>query len=184
MALLRMGPDDTVRREIQEIETAGQRAVALTGQLLAFSRKQVIQPTVLNLNTVVAELSRMLQRLIGEDIELVSDFDPELGFVKADRGQIEQIIMNLAVNARDAMPEGGKLIIETSNLELEEDDAVECIAPLRGSYVKLSISDTGVGMNSETKSRIFEPFFTTKEQGKGTGLGLSTVYGIVKQSGG
>ena len=184
MALLRMGPDDKARREIQEIETAGQRAAALTGQLLAFSRKQVIQPTVLNLNIVVAELSRMLQRLIGEDIELVSDFDPELGFVKADRGQIEQIIMNLAVNARDAMPEGGKLIIETSNLELEEGDTAEGIALPTGSYVKLSISDTGVGMNPETKSRIFEPFFTTKEQGKGTGLGLSTVYGIVKQSGG
>jgi PAS domain S-box-containing protein len=184
MALLRLPSEDPLRKDIQEIETAGQRAASLTSQLLAFSRRQVIQPKVLDLNTVVADLSNMLQRLIGEDIELHNSLDSEIGFVKADRGQIEQIVMNLAVNARDAMPEGGKLTIETRGVELDENYASEHLDVCSGPHVMLAITDTGTGMDKETESRIFEPFFTTKEQGKGTGLGLSTVYGIVKQSGG
>jgi two-component system cell cycle sensor histidine kinase/response regulator CckA len=184
MALLRMNPEDSMRREIQEIETAGQRAASLTGQLLAFSRRQVIQPIVLNLNAVVNDLSKMLQRLIGEDVALINDLDRQLGLVKADRGQIEQIVMNLAINARDAMPAGGRLTIETSNVELPGESSGEALSLAPGRYAMLTMTDTGVGMESGTKSRIFEPFFTTKEKGKGTGLGLSTVYGIVKQSGG
>jgi PAS domain S-box-containing protein len=184
MALLRLPSEDPLRKDIQEIETAGQRAASLTSQLLAFSRRQVIQPKVLDLNTVVADLSKMLQRVIGEDIELDSCLDSEIGFVKADRGQIEQIIMNLAVNARDAMPGGGKLTIETSTVGLDEDYVSEHIDVRPGPHIMLAMTDTGTGMDKETESRIFEPFFTTKEQGKGTGLGLSTVYGIVKQGSG
>jgi PAS domain S-box-containing protein len=179
----RLGPDPALRGPAQEIAGASQRASTLTRQLLAFSRKQMLAPKILDLNEVVTENLKMLTRVIGEDIDLVMVPAPELGAVRADAGQIDQVIMNLAVNARDAMPSGGKLTIETSNISLDEDYA-RYHAPLRpGDYVILSISDTGLGMDSDTQSHIFEPFFTTKGT-KGTGLGLSTVYGIVKQSGG
>lgn len=184
LALGRLHKEDSMRKELEEIERAGQRAAALTGQLLAFSRRQVLQPKVLDLNSVVDDLGKMLHRLIGEDVELEIRLDPELGHVKADRGQIDQIIMNLAVNSRDAMPEGGKLTIETSNVELDDSYASEHVDARTGRHVMLAISDNGSGMDKQTRSRIFDPFFTTKELGKGTGLGLSTVYGIVKQSGG
>jgi CheY-like chemotaxis protein len=179
----RLGPDPALRGPAQEIAGASQRASSLTRQLLAFSRKQMLAPKVLDLNGVVTENLKMLTRVIGEDIDLVMVPAPALGAVRADAGQIDQVIMNLAVNARDAMPSGGKLTIETSNVSLDEEYA-RFHAPLRpGDYVMLAISDTGLGMDSETQSHIFEPFFTTKGP-KGTGLGLSTVYGIVKQSGG
>jgi len=178
-----LGPDPALRAPAQEIASAAERASSLTRQLLAFSRKQMLAPKVLDLNTVVTENLKMLTRMIGEDIDLVMVPGANLGRVRADSGQIEQVIMNLAVNARDAMPTGGKLTIETSNVSLDEDYA-RFHAPLRpGEYVMVAISDTGMGMDAETQSRIFEPFFTTKGV-KGTGLGLSTVYGIVKQSGG
>ena len=181
--LERLGPDPALRGPAQEIAGASQRASSLTRQLLAFSRKQMLAPKILDLNGVVTENLKMLTRVIGEDIDLVMVPASSLGAVRADAGQIDQVIMNLAVNARDAMPSGGKLTIETSNVSLDEDYA-RFHAPLRpGDYVMLSISDTGLGMDSETQSHIFEPFFTTKGP-KGTGLGLSTVYGIVKQSGG
>ena len=179
----RLGPDPALRGPAQEIASAAVRATSLTRQLLAFSRKQMLAPKILDLNSVVTENLKMLNRMIGEDIELMMVPAADLGTVRADAGQIEQVIMNLAVNARDAMPAGGKLTIETSNVSLDEDYA-RFHAPLRpGNYVMLAISDTGAGMDSETQSHIFEPFFTTKGP-KGTGLGLSTVYGIVKQSGG
>jgi len=179
----RLGPDPALRGPAQEISSAAERASSLTRQLLAFSRKQMLAPKILDLNAVVTENLKMLTRVIGEDIDLVMVPAPSLGAVKADAGQIEQVIMNLAVNARDAMPSGGKLTIETSNVSLDEEDS-RFHAPLKpGDYVLLTISDTGAGMDSETQSHIFEPFFTTKGP-KGTGLGLSTVYGIVKQSGG
>ena len=179
----RLGPDPALRAPAQEIASASDRASALTRQLLAFSRKQMLAPKVLDLNGVLTENLKMLRRMIGEDIDLVMVPGANLGRVRADAGQIEQVIMNLAVNARDAMPTGGKLTIETSNVDLDED-YVRIHAPLRpGEYVMVAISDTGMGMDAETQSRIFEPFFTTKGV-KGTGLGLSTVYGIVKQSGG
>ncbi len=179
----RLGPEPELRAPAQEIASAAGRASALTRQLLAFSRKQMLAPKILDLNGVVTENLKMLTRMIGEDIELVMVPATGLGAVRADAGQIEQVIMNLAVNARDAMPSGGKLTIETSNVSLDEESA-RVQAPLKpGNYVMLAISDTGAGMDSETQSHIFEPFFTTKGP-KGTGLGLSTVYGIVKQSGG
>jgi PAS domain S-box-containing protein len=179
----RAGLDPALRAPAQEIASAAQRASSLTRQLLAFSRKQMLAPKVLDLNAVVTENLKMLTRVIGEDIDLLMVPDPALGAVRADSSQIEQVIMNLAVNARDAMPSGGKLTIETSNVSLDADYA-RFHAPLQaGDYVLLSISDTGLGMDAETQSHIFEPFFTTKGQ-RGTGLGLSTVYGIVKQSGG
>ena len=181
--LERLGPDPKLRVPAQEIANAAQRATSLTRQLLAFSRKQMLAPKILDLNEVVTENLRMLTRMIGEDIELVMIPGENIGAVKADPGQIEQVIMNLAVNARDAMPSGGRLTIETSNVLLDEAYA-RLHPPLEaGEYIMLAISDTGSGMDAETQSRIFEPFFTTKGM-KGTGLGLSTVYGIVKQSGG
>jgi signal transduction histidine kinase len=177
-------PNDPIRAEIVEIHSAGLRAADLTRQLLAFSRQQVMQPRIVDLNDVCAGMERMLRRLIGEDIELTSLAAPEIGKILVDRGQLEQVIMNLAVNARDAMPEGGTLTIETADVLLDERDAAEHIGVTPGPHVMLAVTDTGSGMDAETQSRMFEPFFTTKESGKGTGLGLSTVFGIVKQSGG
>ena len=175
---------DPLWSDISHIKDAAVRAAGLTRQLLAFSRKQTLEPRVLGLNDVVVNLERMLRRLIGEDIEFRTVLAEELGRVKADPGQVEQVIMNLAVNARDAMPEGGKLTIETANVELDEDYTRNHMSVTPGPHVMLAMSDTGCGMDSDTRSQIFEPFFTTKEVGKVTGLGLSTVYGIVKQSGG
>src|SRR6266568_8531280 len=180
----RMAPNDRFREAADEILKAAHRAAALTKQLLAFSRKQVLEPKVLDLNTVVADVEKMLKRLIGEDILLEILVSPDLHAVKADPGQIGQVIMNLAVNARDAMPNGGKLTIETVNTTLDEKDAGRYRYVVPGQYVKLRVSDTGCGMDAETQSHVFEPFFTTKEKGKGTGLGLATVYGIVNHSGG
>jgi two-component system, cell cycle sensor histidine kinase and response regulator CckA len=182
--LQKMGTDDPMREAVDEIEKAGQRAAALTQQLLAFSRKQVLEPKVLDLNSIVVDVEKMLRRLIGEDVDLEIIPSPTLGRVKADRGQIEQVILNLAVNARDAMPRGGHLKIETVNADLDENDARIKRYVVPGHYVMLQVSDTGSGMTAEVQSHIFEPFYTTKEQGKGTGLGLATVYGVVKQSGG
>ncbi len=180
--LERLGPDPRLRGPAQEISNATRRATSLTRQLLAFSRKQILAPKVLDLNEVVTENLKMLTRMIGEDIDLVMVPAPAVGAVRADPGQIDQVIMNLAVNARDAMPQGGKLTIETANVTLDDNFARMHQPVVPGDYVMLSISDTGIGMDNETQSRIFEPFFTTKGA-KGTGLGLSTVYGIVKQSG-
>jgi PAS domain S-box-containing protein len=180
--LERLGPDPQLRGPAQEISNATQRATSLTRQLLAFSRKQMLAPKVLDLNELVTENLKMLTRMIGEDIDLVMVPGAALGAVRADPGQIDQVIMNLAVNARDAMPQGGKLTIETANVTLDDNFARTHAPLVPGDYVMLSISDTGMGMDNETQSRIFEPFFTTKGT-KGTGLGLSTVYGIVKQSG-
>jgi two-component system, cell cycle sensor histidine kinase and response regulator CckA len=180
----KLKPDDPLRSHVREIFHAGERAATLVRQLLAFSRKQVIQPKVLNLNQVIGELDKMLRRLIGEDIDLVTRLDPRVGHIKADVGQIEQVVVNLAVNSRDAMPQGGKLTIETINARLGENHTGDPEDVQSSPYVMLSVSDNGCGMDSEVCSRIFEPFFTTKEAGKGTGLGLSTVYGIVNQNGG
>ena len=173
-----------LRQEVEQIRKAGERAAVLTRQLLTFSRTQVLLPQLIDVGEIVTDIEKMLRRLIGDDVELVTACDPETGRVKADPGQIEQVLMNLAVNARDAMPGGGKLTIETRNVDLDEADAREHLAAQPGTYVMITVSDTGSGIDAETNTHIFEPFFTTKEKGKGTGLGLATVYGIVKQSGG
>ncbi len=174
-----------LREGVDEILKAGRRAASLTRQLLAFSRQQVLEPKVLDLNDVVVDTQKMLQRMVGEDIEFITRLDPSLGAVKADPGQIEQILMNLVVNARDAMPEGGKLTIETSNTEMDAAFVRRYSYPVKtGAYVLVTVTDTGIGMDSETQTHIFEPFFTTKPKDAGTGLGLATVYGVVKQSGG
>jgi CheY-like chemotaxis protein len=169
---------------VVEILKASERAAALTRQLLAFSRRQILAPQVLDLNVIVANMEKMLKRLIGENIELATVQEPGLGRVRADAGQVEQVILNLCVNARDAMPDGGKITIETANVDLDEAYSRSHATVVPGSYVMLAVSDSGYGMDSDTLNRIFEPFYTTKEKGKGTGLGLSTVYGIVKQSAG
>jgi len=184
MMLSRMDADNPLQRAVCEIKKAGESASSLTRQLLAFSRKQVLQPKVIDLNVVVSDMGKMLVRLIGEDIELVTDLKPSMARVKADPGQIEQVLMNLAVNARDAMPRGGALIIATDNVSMDDELVRKYVSIQPGPHVMLSVSDTGLGMDTETQARIFEPFFTTKGAGKGTGLGLATVYGIVKQSGG
>ena len=173
-----------VRNGLDQIKEAGHRAASLTRQLLAFSRQQVLEPKILDLNESVSNMAKLLRRLIGEDISLVLCPHPALGLVKVDPGQVEQIIMNLAINARDAMPGGGQLTIETTNVELNSAHAPQHPSVEPGLYVVLAVSDTGCGMDADTHTHIFEPFFTTKEPGKGTGLGLATVYGIVKQSGG
>jgi len=182
--LNQLRPGDPLREDVKEIVEAGHRSAALTRQLLAFSRKQTLKPEVLDLNKVIQELENMLHRLIGEDIELELVLSEDIARVMADPGQIEQVIMNLAVNARDAMPKGGKLLLETANVELDEAYARTHAGVTPGKYVMLAVTDTGAGMDEETLTKIFEPFFSTKEKGKGTGLGLSTVYGIIKQSGG
>ncbi len=184
LLLMSLKEDDPIYKNLKEIEKAGHRAGGLTRQLLAFSRRQVLQPIVLDIKNVLNDLNKMLHRLIRENIELNTILGADVGRIKADPGQIEQVIFNLVINARDAMPLGGKLTIESKNIEYKDPYLWEDLIIEPGNYMMLAISDTGTGMDRETKSRIFEPFFTTKKEGEGTGLGLSTVYGIVKQSGG
>ena len=184
LALRSLKADDSLRHKIEEIKKAGERAASLTRQLLAFSRKQMLQPRVLDLNSVITGMGKMLTRVIGEEFDLKIELDASLGQVEADPGQVEQILLNLSVNARDAMPDGGHLTIKTENVYFDAKFSQRRSVVEPGHYVMLSVSDNGCGMDAETQTHIFEPFFTTKEVGKGTGLGLSTVYGIVKQSGG
>lgn len=184
LAIEKLDRGSPIYSYIKEISQAGERTASITRQLLAFSRRQIMQPQSFDLNLLISNLEKMLKRLIGEDIELVTLLGSDTGCVRADPGQIEQVIMNLVVNARDAMPRGGKLTIETLNVYLDDSYAKTHVTVKPGNYVMLAVSDTGVGMSKEVLSHVFEPFFTTKEMGKGTGLGLSTVYGIVKQSGG
>jgi two-component system cell cycle sensor histidine kinase/response regulator CckA len=181
LSLNRLKPGDPLYRPLEQIKRSGERAAALTRQLLAFSRKQMLQPKIIDLNQIVIDMNKMLQRLIGD---LLMGLAADLGKVKADPNQIEQILMNLSINARDAMPRGGRLTIETSNMNLGEEYARDHLSVPPGRYVMLAVSDNGCGMDANTQAHIFEPFFTTKEVGKGTGLGLATVYGIVQQSGG
>ena len=176
--------EDPLRLDLLEIQSAGDRAASLTRQLLAFSRRQMLQPQVVDINTLVTQLEKLLRRLISEDVDLVMVLEPDLHPVTVDPASVEQILVNLAVNARDAMPTGGRLTIETANVELDSTYAVMHVAMQPGPYVMLAVSDTGAGMDAATRARVFEPFFTTREQGKGSGLGLATVYGMVKQSGG
>ncbi|MBI3895895.1 MAG: response regulator [Acidobacteria bacterium] len=182
--LERLPSEGPLRKSAGIIKDAALRSAALTRQLLAFSRRQVFEPRILDLNAGIVELEKMLRPLIGEDIELILSLEPSLGKVKSDPAQVDQVIMNLVVNSRDAMPQGGRLAIETANVELDEEYASKHVIVRPGPYVMLAVTDTGVGMDRETQTHMFEPFFTTKEKGKGTGLGLATVYGIVKQSGG
>ncbi len=185
LLLMNLSQSNPLRRHVEEVKRAGDRAASLTRQLLAFSRRQVLDPRTLDLNAVIGEIGTMLRRLIGEDIDLLTVLDPAVWAVKADPGQLEQVIVNLAVNARDAMPKGGKLTLETANVTMSLSQGGLYEPPMPpGQYVMLAVTDTGIGMDSETAGRVFEPFFTTKEEGKGTGLGLSTVYGTVKQTGG
>jgi len=184
LSLVEIKEGDPLKLNIEEIRRAADRAADLTRQLLAFSRRQIMEMKVLDLNDLLKNLDKMLRRVIGEDIELVTLLAEDLGRVKTDPGQTEQVVMNLSVNARDAMPEGGKLTIETANVDLDDAYARNHVAVTPGRFVMISVSDTGVGMTPEVRDRVFEPFFTAKEKGKGTGLGLSTVYGIVKQSSG
>jgi nitrogen-specific signal transduction histidine kinase/ActR/RegA family two-component response regulator len=177
-------PESELRKSVEQIRKAANRASALTRQLLAFSRQQVLETKVLDINVIVEDMVKMLPRLLGEDIELQATLDPELGAVKADQGQIEQVILNLAVNARDAMPGGGQLAIYTGRVRFDSDLALKHPSMAPGDYILLSVSDTGTGMDKHTQTHIFEPFFTTKERGRGTGLGLAMVYGFVKQIGG
>jgi two-component system cell cycle sensor histidine kinase/response regulator CckA len=180
----RISPDDPLQKMCEQVKKAGQSAASLTRQLLAFSRQQVLEPKILDLNAVIRNVEKMLRRLIGEDIDFSTTLEPGLASIKADQGQIEQVIVNLVVNARDAMPRGGKLRIETASVDLDEDFARRHPPQQAGPYVLLTVFDTGIGMDAETQAHIFDPFFTTKEVGKGTGLGLSTVYGVVRQTGG
>jgi signal transduction histidine kinase len=180
----RIPEDDDMRADLEEILRAADHAGALTSQLLVFSRHKVSNPQVVCLSEIVCRLEKMLRRMIGEDVELFTQTKPDLGKVRADPAQIEQVVLNLAVNARDAMPKGGRLTIEMENVELDQTYARRHIGVNPGRYAMIAVSDTGTGMDAETRIRLFEPFFTTKEKGKGTGLGLSTVYGIVKQCGG
>jgi two-component system, cell cycle sensor histidine kinase and response regulator CckA len=184
MILDELSPLDPLRGYAEEILKAADRAGALTNQLLAFSRRQIMQPRVMNVNAVVRQTEKMLRRLIGEDIQLVLNLNPDAGNIKADPNHIDQALVNLAVNARDAMPTGGRIVIETANTDLDEHYARTHLGVSPGEFVMIAVSDTGKGMDAETRRHIFEPFFTTKEKGKGTGLGLATVYGMVKQSGG
>jgi two-component system cell cycle sensor histidine kinase/response regulator CckA len=178
------GLSEQQQRDVGEIIKAAKRSAGLTKRLLAFSRKQVLQSTVVDVNAMVASMSDMLGRLIGEHIELVTALAPDLGPVLADQGQLEQVLMNLTVNARDAMQQGGRVVIETAEVQLDQSSGLPEQAAVPGTYVMLAVTDSGMGMEPHTKARLFEPFFTTKERGKGTGLGLAMVYGIVKQSGG
>ena len=184
LSLHELKEENPLKGNLEEIKKASEKASDLTRQLLSFSRTQMMEMRVIDLNTILRNLDKMLRRIVGEDVELITFLADDLGRVKADPGQIDQIIMNLAVNAKDAMPSGGKLAIETANVELDETYARSHIGVKPGPYVMLLVSDTGTGMAPEVKKKVFEPFFTTKEKDKGTGLGLSTVYGIVKQSGG
>jgi CheY-like chemotaxis protein len=184
MVLTKLPPDDPRKRMVDQVVRAGTRAASLTRQLLAFSRQQVLEPKVLDLNVIVGDIDEMLRRLIGEDVQFTTVLAPGLGLVKVDPGQIEQVITNLAVNARDAMPLGGQLTIETAEVELAEPYTRTHADARPGRFAMLAVSDTGCGMAPEVKARIFEPFFTTKGVGRGTGLGLAVVHGIVKQSGG
>jgi signal transduction histidine kinase len=184
LALRRLPEGDPLQQQLRVVREASEHAATLVGQILAFSRQQVVIPRVFDLNTVAAGMDKLLRRVIGEDLELVLTLGADLGRIRADPGQVEQVLMNLVVNARDAMPEGGRLIIETANLGVEAGDPHCHLGLQPGPHVLLSVTDTGIGMDEETQERIFEPFFTTKGEGKGTGLGLATAFGIVKQSGG
>jgi CheY-like chemotaxis protein len=179
-----LSPADPLRADVEEIRKAADRGAALTRQLLAFSRQQVLEPQVLDVNSIVEGVVQLIRRLVGPDIEIVVKTDPAIALVQADAGQLEQVLMNLAINARDAMDHGGRLTIETANVWLEANDPTVTPAVPAGPHIVLSVADTGIGMDEETRRRIFEPFFTTKDRGKGTGLGLSTVYGIIMQSNG